>query len=187
MTDVAAFAPPDVVLPTNTVLLYVAASLKESATSESLGPRLLRDEEGQDETLQLEVLIKLGVADFAWTPKYVFPMKLEPEADVPPTDVQSQQIQRLNDQVQELQEEVATLKEQMQVVLRAQAQAQSSVATRSTAIGSSASASPSRQSTTPLVRQPTNSTTKRHSVVSFTQRPSVGRYHRPAASSARAN
>ncbi|KAL3667162.1 hypothetical protein V7S43_008098 [Phytophthora oleae] len=115
VADVAAFAPEGVVLPQKTVLHYVAASLKESASNG--GPKLVREDE--DKTLQLEVTIKLGVADFAWAPKYVFPMTLV----TPATEAQAEQIKLLNAQVQELQEEVKTLKQQMQTVLQAQAAA----------------------------------------------------------------
>ncbi|OWZ21924.1 hypothetical protein PHMEG_0003447 [Phytophthora megakarya] len=126
VTDVAAFAPADVVLPKKTVLHYVTASLKESATSSntSQGPILTRDD--GDETLQLEVLIKLGVADFAWAPKYVFPLTLV--SPPTPAETQAEQITLLTAQVQELQQEVKTLKLQMQSVIQAQAAAQPNVA-----------------------------------------------------------
>ncbi|KAG2771456.1 hypothetical protein PC129_g2732 [Phytophthora cactorum] len=120
VTDVAAFAPVDVVLPQKTVLHYVAASLRESAAANysNLGPKLVR--EGEDETLQLEVLIKLGVADFAWAPKYIFPMTLVAPS-LSPTEAQAEQITLLTSQVQDLQQEVKTLKQQMQTVLQAHA------------------------------------------------------------------
>ncbi|KAE8897271.1 hypothetical protein PF005_g6484 [Phytophthora fragariae] len=146
VADVAAFAPKDVVLPRETVLHYVAASLKESAAaadSADHGPNIIRKDD--DQTLQLEVRIKLEVAGFAWTPKYVFPLTLEPQ-DAMPTEVQpAQQIKLLTTQVQELQQEVKTLKEQMQTVLRAQATSQPEAAV---------SSSPSRSAESSDVESP---------------------------------
>ncbi|KAG6975705.1 hypothetical protein JG688_00002079, partial [Phytophthora aleatoria] len=108
VTDVAAFAPVDVVLPQKTVLHYVASA---AANDTNLGPKLVR--EGEDETLQLEVLIKLGVADFAWAPKYIFSLTLVAPS-LSPTEAQAEQITLLTAQVQDLQQEVKTLKQQMQ-------------------------------------------------------------------------
>ncbi|KAL4133627.1 hypothetical protein PRIC2_003944 [Phytophthora ramorum] len=151
VADVAAFAPTDVVLPQNTVLHYVAASLKESVASPdsaNLGPNLVRED--ADETLQLEVLIKLGVADFAWTPKYVFPMTLLPQ-EPPPAEAQSSQlIKLLTAQVQELQQEVKALKEQMAVVLSAQAASQQ-IPTPSSPSQASTASSQSSESVPPSV------------------------------------
>ncbi|KAG6971017.1 hypothetical protein JG687_00002264, partial [Phytophthora cactorum] len=102
VTDVAAFAPVDVVLPQKTVLHYVAVRAMSSSSFAC-----------EDETLQLEVLIKLGVADFAWAPKYIFPMTLVAPS-LSPTEAQAEQITLLTSQVQDLQQEVKTLKQQMQ-------------------------------------------------------------------------
>ncbi|KAG6602907.1 uncharacterized protein IUM83_07017 [Phytophthora cinnamomi] len=122
VADVAAFAPTGVVLPQETVLHYVVASLKESAVASDQGLNLVRED--GDQKLQLEVMIKLGVADFAWAPKYVFPMTLKFQNPTPAEVQASEQIKFLTTQVQELQQEVETLKEQMQAVLRAQAESQ---------------------------------------------------------------
>ncbi|KAG2775514.1 hypothetical protein PC129_g14527 [Phytophthora cactorum] len=107
VTDVGAFAPEGVMLPPNTVLQYVATSLKESTGDK--GPHLTRDD--TDNTLQLEVLVKL---DLAWAPKYVFPLKIKAQQAVSSSDP----IKVLTTQVQELQQQVKTLKEQMKMVLR---------------------------------------------------------------------
>ncbi|EGZ17871.1 hypothetical protein PHYSODRAFT_255797 [Phytophthora sojae] len=118
VADVAAFAPTGVVLPWETVLHYVAASLKESAAatdSADQTPTLVREDD--DQRLLLEVTIRLGVTGFAWAPKYVFPMTLELR-NATPTDVQ---IKLLTTQVQELQQEVNTLKKLVEDVLRVQA------------------------------------------------------------------
>ncbi|EEY67019.1 uncharacterized protein PITG_17511 [Phytophthora infestans T30-4] len=124
VTDVEEFAPADVVLPQKTVLHYVAASLRVSAAANAanFGPKLVRED--NDETLRLEVLIKLGVADFAWAPKYIFPMSLVARSP-PSIEAQAEQITVLTTQVQELQQEVNTLKQQMQTMLKAQATAAS--------------------------------------------------------------
>ncbi|KAG6969951.1 hypothetical protein JG687_00002914 [Phytophthora cactorum] len=104
VTDVGAFAPEGVMLPPNTVLQYVATSLKESTGDK--GPHLTRDD--TDNTLQLEVLVKL---DLAWAPKYVFPLKIKAQQAVSSSDP----IKALTTQVQELQQQVKTLKEQMKM------------------------------------------------------------------------
>ncbi|KAG7386187.1 hypothetical protein PHYPSEUDO_000508 [Phytophthora pseudosyringae] len=136
VTDVAVFAPAGVVLPQKTVLHFVAASLKDDKNP---GPKLVREYE--DKTLQLEVLVQLGVADFAWAPKYVFPMTLEPQRP-PPTEAQAEQITLLSAQVQELQQEVKTLKQLMQAVLQAQAASVVAPSSSSPATVASSAASP---------------------------------------------
>uniref|UniRef100_M4BQ43 Uncharacterized protein n=1 Tax=Hyaloperonospora arabidopsidis (strain Emoy2) TaxID=559515 RepID=M4BQ43_HYAAE len=119
VADVTSFAPADVVLPQKTVLHYVAASLKNSASENgedaNRGPQLVRGD--ADKTLQLEVLIQLGVADFAWAPKYVFPLTLV--SPMSPAEAQAHQLTLLTTQVQELQQEVQMLKKQLQTVLQA--------------------------------------------------------------------
>ncbi|KAL3660599.1 hypothetical protein V7S43_014354 [Phytophthora oleae] len=122
VTDVGAFAPKGVMLPPNTVLHYVAASLKASLSTpdnDDRGPKLKRED--GDKTLQLEILVKLGTIDFAWAPKYSFPLKLETEQALTPSKNQTEQIELLTAQVQELQEEMKTIKEQLKEVLRRQA------------------------------------------------------------------
>ncbi|KAK1944483.1 hypothetical protein P3T76_004395 [Phytophthora citrophthora] len=97
------------------------ASLRGSLSKadDDKGP-ILKREDG-DETLQLEILVKLGTVDFAWAPKYSFPLKLETEEALPPSKDQTEQIELLTAQVQELQEEMKSVKEQLKEVLRHQA------------------------------------------------------------------
>ncbi|RLN98170.1 hypothetical protein BBJ28_00018026 [Nothophytophthora sp. Chile5] len=109
-----------------------------------MGPDLVRKE--SEEALQLEVLVKLGVPDFAWAPKYIFPMTLVAQ-EPPPSDPQSpDRLDRLTTQVQDLQQEVKTLKAQMQAVLRSRAPSQPTAepSSPSSTSGSSPSASPGR-------------------------------------------
>ncbi|ETL79886.1 hypothetical protein L917_19559 [Phytophthora nicotianae] len=108
MTDVGAYALEGATLPPNTVLQYVATSLRDSTKQ---GIHLTRGE--GDTVLQLEVLVKSDVANMTWAPIYVFPLTLEPQKAMSPTE----QIKMLTTQVQELQQEVKTLKEQMKSVL----------------------------------------------------------------------
>ncbi|KAG7389831.1 hypothetical protein PHYPSEUDO_009344 [Phytophthora pseudosyringae] len=122
VTDVGAFAPKGVMLPPNTVLHYVAASLKES-TGDGSDPGLHLVREDGDKVLLLEVLVKLGAVAFAWAPKYAFPLQLVSEQAPSPVEQAPspvEQVKLLTAQVQELQQEVKTLKEQMKAVLRAQ-------------------------------------------------------------------
>ena len=72
-----------------------------------------------DKTLQLEVLIQLGVADFAWAPKYVFPLTLA--SPMSPAEAQTKQIALLTTQMQAVQHEVQLLKTQLQAVLQTSA------------------------------------------------------------------
>eukprot|EP00644_Phytophthora_capsici_P011811 jgi/Phyca11/563364/estExt2_Genewise1.C_PHYCAscaffold_120033 len=121
VTDVGAFAPKGVMLPPNTVLHYVAASLKGSLSKsdDDRGPKLKRQD--GDKTLELEILVKLGTVDFTWAPKYSFPLKLETEETLATSTNQAEQIEFLTAQVRDLQEEMKTVKEQLKEILRQQA------------------------------------------------------------------
>ncbi|ETI51639.1 hypothetical protein F443_04999 [Phytophthora nicotianae P1569] len=101
VTDVAAFTPADVALPPkDSASLCGGVSLRESASNRANPrPKLVREDE--DESLQLEVSIKMGMADLAWAPKYVFPMTLVSQSPLP-AEVQAEQITLLTAQVQEL-------------------------------------------------------------------------------------
>ncbi|POM60665.1 hypothetical protein PHPALM_30453 [Phytophthora palmivora] len=89
-----------------------AASLKGTITSNATKGLKLERRRG-DKALELEVLIKLGVADCMLDAKYIFPMTLVTRQNAPP----SEQVDVLTAQVQSLQQEVKTLKEQMKAVL----------------------------------------------------------------------